>query len=463
MRAQITGQATRTHPMGTVVFTPKGYQDNCGDLRITINGGWSECSPSRYGATAGEVKLYGVIYPSLCTDFGTVCATFSGGFDGRYDRLDASLKVWPTDTTLRGGTGAIIRWRADPDSLQGIVTPLTAKRVFFEPDSSGALADSAVSCGTGGGYFYQTNSCTIATRASGTLHVWAIVNGKLDHKTAHITVPTLQLKATPAYGKKGDSITFTPVWSDGAAVTQTPDSWGWAPDSAPGATQACSAPSGSHACRTRVQESGTMTVRVTANGLARTASAHVTIVPCPTGDSILDHPDVRQAMDSIWRLSNADSANRDIRRERVLTVYDSGGTMVVRILQLDSAATPCSTHRIEPVPPPGTLLAAIHVHPFAIGDSLPPSCNDPNDPPPPGTHLAYGYGYGGLSANDWTNTQTVPKHTEFAFDRDSVYRADPSSTFTTTAAGKDIPDSSSVANKRGVWPRHGNGCSIVKK
>ncbi len=282
-------------------------------------------------------------------------------------------------------------------------------------------------------------------------------NGIIRFASAHATVYTnFTLDADKPSAKWGDTVTFVPK-IDGSPASAA--RWRWVPDDT-STHDNVSCPGGTQQCKKSMLSSGTMWAYLDGTP-GDSASKHVT-VDCSTRNSVLDRKDVRDSLATIWTLSNASSSNLASRRERAVAVYDSAGTIVVKILPVDPASTPCMTLQIEPNPRPGTLLMQVHVHPFAVGDSLPSNCKRPGEPAlKPGQYKVYGYGYGGLSGADWGATQTLPKHPIVAFDRDSIYMADPSATFKQVNDTTFIPDSISVATKRRVWSRRGNSCSII--
>jgi hypothetical protein len=57
-----------------------------------------------------------------------------------------------------------------------------------------------------------------------------------------------------------------------------------------------------------VVQSGTIEVRATVDGVSLTAGVHVSVVPCPTGDSLLDQPNIRKDFVDMMSRSNPDSA-----------------------------------------------------------------------------------------------------------------------------------------------------------
>ena len=317
--AHVTGFAEGTPWKQPWYFTEKGYLGNCGG-DIPLIAGWSECQATRTIRVSGAVQMAGnwLPTPANCGQWDTdPCPTFSGGYDGELDRLDATIETAPTDTSLHPGGTATIRWWPVPDSLGGFATPTTFERGYFDPDSSGGYpADTARACTIVG------DSCKISPRGSGTLHLWVMVNGQLVHKTAHITMPTLVLAASPTSGHSGVRITFTPSWTDGTALTGSVD-WQWTPDHSPGQTSACGFSGWNFVCTMQVYESGTMAVILHFSGSDYRASAHVVIytnfalVADPSNVPIGDTTTFVPLYDGIpgraarWRWLPADTATGD--------------------------------------------------------------------------------------------------------------------------------------------------------
>jgi hypothetical protein len=319
VQAQITGSAAAT-PWSAEpwTFTPRGFHDTCGGWMPTVSNAWSECSASRYLAVTGNVALLASLpLPANCGQpTYPACPTFSGGFDAQLTRLDATIAVSPPDTSLRVNGSATFRWAAVPDSLQGIKTPTTLERWYYAPDSTGWPGDTAVGC------YVVGNTCRVTPQASGMLHLWIMVNGKLEHKTAHVMVPSLLLKAVPAAVHPGQLVTFTPSWSDNTAIN-TDVRWEWAADAPPGRTAACDYSGWNYVCRTNVYESGTMTVFVGHWGVGLPAKARVRVystfgldadrTTVQMGDTVTFTPkyDGVAGPAARWRWAPTDTSNHD--------------------------------------------------------------------------------------------------------------------------------------------------------
>lgn len=221
-----------------------------------------------------------------------LCATFSGSRSITLTRLESSLNLIADSTNVAPGSVVRFTATANPAVVDGQTIPVEVDSSSWTPDGRpyGEPNDTVSSCGFGArGY-----TCTRLIVGSGTFHVVAYVNGKRQEGSVHITTPALTLNATPRSVKKGDSVTFAPVWSDGHSADPEVWSWTWTPDVPPAQTPGCGW--WEHPCRKPVQESGMMKVQVRRNGVDRYATVHVYVLPCLTADSILDNTPIRQAM-----------------------------------------------------------------------------------------------------------------------------------------------------------------------
>ena len=212
----------------------------------------------------------------------------------------------------------------------------------------------------------------------------------------------------------GTSITYTAAAAPstiGNPATATPFSvtqWVYT-DSA--GSRACSTVTAT-SCTIVANASGTVTVTAVVNGEQQTRTQTVTVVPCPTGDAVLDSLAVRKGLDSLWKLSNATDPVTANRQERSMNVYDSAGFTVVRIEPFDPATDgPCVNQPKADVPPPGTLIAQVHTHPAHVNEIL--ECK-------PGKFVKYANQFGGPSGPDWASaTHSPPK---YVLDADNTYR-----------------------------------------
>jgi hypothetical protein len=231
------------------------------------------------------------------------------------------------------------------------------------------------------------------------------------HQTISVTrlEDDVTLTAVASTGAKGRSVTFTavPATPGGGVVA-----WTWTPDSGSAQTVACSG--SENPCITAVYESGTMDVEyyVQSVDLYRHAKAHVTAVDCPTGDSLLDEPVIRQALLAALTASNPDSApGSGYRHEEGGNIWrlPDGTYTITRFA--DPSPTECHVQfDISPTPPvAGAIRVSLfHTHPYTLGEDV-YGCPDDADGNPQAQHPDDGKpvpqgapnSNGGGSAGDW--------------------------------------------------------------
>lgn len=153
--------------------------------------------------------------------------------------------------------------------------------------------------------------------------------------------------------------------------------WRWQPDDASSTdTTPCSVYSG-RSCYRTITESGTLTVSAYVNGEHQQQSRHVSVIPCPTGDPVLDDSTIRADLKSLIQRSGPNLPPGDgiaygdsvgNKRERAGNIYRRpNGTLYFRE---DSAAAGTECHSTMPkVAPDSSLdvrIAFIHTHPTKV-------------------------------------------------------------------------------------------------
>lgn len=148
--------------------------------------------------------------------------------------------------------------------------------------------------------------------------------------------------------------------------------WRWVPDSAVAGDSVPCASTASRTCTRVVNSSGTMLLSAYVNGEQQQQSLHVDVVPCPTGDSLLDTPEVRRLEQALWDSSNVTDPNQSNRVERIGAVIDSAGQRRYVMFGLTgnpSLDTPCAVSAGSPLDGRSTagwtITAIFHTHPFA--------------------------------------------------------------------------------------------------
>lgn len=388
------------------------------------------------------------------------CIVFSAveGTQLTFSAYDVALSGTVDATSV--SSHGLVRFDISPAQadIQGLAVPLDASEWLWTPDDPADGPPTLVACGGG-------RHCELFVDASGSMLARAYVNGKL-HETPpmHVAVTDrLMLNVDKAYGPVNYRATFVARNSDSTNILVY--GWTFVPDDG-SASIGVQCPTGSQGsqwtCVYAVPKSGTMRIDASVhyNHVVK-ASSHVAVVPCPTGDSLLDDPSIRRMLDSIWKLSHGGDSNLDIRLERGFATWDSSGTRVIRLSPTDAQSTPCSTAIANVTPDPGRLEAEYHVHPFVRGDSLPKAC-EKGKSVPPGSYLRAGGEFVGPSLADWNRTALQPPRPEYVVDRDSIFRALPGVRQPyDSASDRFIPDPSDVRRFLTSWPRRGAGCLVV--
>ena len=239
-----------------------------------------------------------------------------------------------------------------------------------------------------------------------------------------LAIPIGLRVSTRYINSTGSPVTFTAIGVPDTVgrraykVPVTGVSWSWSAAHG-GTAQTVVCNPGVNPCITTVKEAGTMTVTATVNGVQQTTATHIEVVPCATGDSLIDKPINRASLADIWSLSLANQPNIDIRRERNALVYDT--TYWVSPSGPDDG--PCTTTLVHPIPAEyGPVRLRQHVHPFKVTDSLPSACRPKNFPSRSFTR--YDNPYGGPSGRDWrvARDDEMP---HMVVDKDSIYRIYP--------------------------------------
>lgn len=397
------------------------------------------------------------------------CYTFSGGHTIDITAPNATFTAQADSSTYSIGSTAKIAMTRSPLTINGISTPIQVDSALWSPapDSLGGDAADTIPLNACSNYrFVGTDYlCDHVVKGAGKLTMIGHANGYRVAREVTISVrdARLTLKAIPVPVRAGDTVTLTPHWSDGYQVVVS--SWKWQPDTLPNliTQDGGDCTSAQTTCRKPIRQTGWMFVTATRDGRPRTAKARVTLIPCPTGDDVLDDIDFRTVAKSAWDTSGADSKPAQDRRERGFWRWDSAGVKTRTIMNgPHSGDTPCrNTIAPDTIPLGWDADASAHIHPFQLGDRLPANCG----PYPPGVKAYHGYGDGGFSGADWHSAVQEGKP-GYAIDKDSVYRADPSAPLDSTYNNKTLQWSFWVKNHnfqpyQKAWPRvNANGCRI---
>jgi hypothetical protein len=192
--------------------------------------------------------------------------------------------------------------------------------------------------------------------------------------------------------------------------------WEWrAEDGTAGQTVPCS-PS-SNPCSTVVKESGTMTVTALVNGFEQTKSVKVEVIPCPTGDPILDNEALRNQLMAAMARSNPDSTPESMKRREVgglifRSVDDLGVTRYYfKEAPSYKSQTPCLNDwdGFSGNHPDDMAVAVFHTHPNAPGEMVygcpgKDAAQFPGDPGKKPKQVGDASKTGGGSVEDWNAT-----------------------------------------------------------
>lgn len=342
--------------------------------------------------------------PSYCP------RTYAGGGSATVTTLDVPIQLYtfraPSDHRIYdvrpAGVQQVYFEYTFPADKRNLAPYTTVSWTYRNDDGSAA---TAVQCLTG-----TEKGCWYQTAKSGTMVVTATINGVTKMSESHVQLGSVGIAlTTDKWGVGRDStVRFTAhpkaATANGAPAVLTVDAWQWVADTMPGATAACSA-SNTQAdtlCVATMKESGTMWVYGSVAGIRDSASRHVDVVDCPTGDGWLDSRTVREAMASAWRGSSP-YAPPEQRVERGVTFYDSSGTLIYRDhVAISPPDTPCSNVPRGPYLPYATEVANGHTHPFELNDVVPASCHPATQQPMKYTDQKFG----GPSEADWVQAGT---------------------------------------------------------
>ncbi|MEP6779226.1 MAG: hypothetical protein ABJC26_04995 [Gemmatimonadaceae bacterium] len=186
-------------------------------------------------------------------------------------------------------------------------------------------------------------------------------------------------------------------------------------------------------CEAVLEVSGTITVTANVAGFPKTAIVTIQTqpVPCPTGDSILDNPKLRELIKNLDRIGSKTNPPSEFRGN---LWRDSVGTVFFDIDSI-SAGNTCRQSFYTKTPPAGaTLLASAHNHPFGL--NRPVTCASA------GTFYVRGWKKGLPSENDWDGLSNfnVPN---VIIDKNIIARFGPS-TLSDSVRKKDPTTGASV-------------------
>lgn len=193
------------------------------------------------------------------------------------------------------------------------------------------------------------------------------------------------LNAVASTGGKGRSVTYTavPLATNGAGG---PMGWTFTPDGGTAATAACQQGNSVNPCVAILNATGWMDVNwyfhtpFPDGSSNRHARTHVWAVDCPQTDtatphdSLVNRDDTRREMKSVY---DSSGPNLDIyhKHETGEFVYRDPDADTLIVIHWDTPSDPCSitVPQWPPEPPLWQMVAILHSHPAAPGDTLPPN------------------------------------------------------------------------------------------
>ena len=171
------------------------------------------------------------------------------------------------------------------------------------------------------------------------------------------------------------TVTFLASTTDNSSFAI--QSWSYQPDvGGPGVSSPC-AP-GVNPCVFDVSQSGTMFVTATINGTTQLASAHVSVIDCPIGDSLFDNANVRDSVFEQFKRTNY-FLDQAFRIEQIAAILEDSSNAANRIyvpLIAGSGTNACHSYwqdlsKLYTMPPgKWYVVALVHLHPTRVGDII---------------------------------------------------------------------------------------------
>ena len=229
---------------------------------------------------------------------------------------------------------------------------------------------------------YRQNTCKVLVREKGHVYIdWVSVEGmNLTARSPVVTIfpPQFKVAAAPASMTGAQSVTFTP-----SATPSVPFSiagWTWTPDSGSGGIAPDGCGPGEMPCARTISKSGSMTATANCGPYTLTASSHVSVIPCLTGDSILDDSRIRKDLNDALNATNLTGSPWDRRERGGMRFQRPDGTIVDTLFDVGPNDGPCSfdfaSRQVNGVP-----LVVWHSHPFTPEDPTDPLPFDPTQTP----------------------------------------------------------------------------------
>ena len=300
-----------------------------------------------------------------------------------YSIVDASLTMTASATAVPSRGHVAFDLKADPSTIGQWSLNVQGAEWMWTPDDTARWGGPRTPT-------YPTMQCTGNTHCeywgfdqSGTIQARAYVNGVMkEGPPAHVTVTdSLTLQVDRSSGPANYLATFHAANSDGTNILVT--GWTFTPDSG-GAPFSVACPTYQQGaywdCPMHVMQSGTMSIRASVHyDHYSTASVHVTVVPCPTDDPVLDDPAIRSAFKGLIDESgpalppgDGITVGTDVgnKREHAGRVYRRPNGTYYFVEDILAVGNECHTSRVpqtSPKAPVDELIAIVHTHPTKTG------------------------------------------------------------------------------------------------
>jgi len=326
---------------------------------------------------------------------GGPCRNYEGDKTISIEPIQVNFTVTVSPTTVNYKDTVAVTAAVSDSQVDGLNLPWGIDSVKWVP----AFGTQASPCAWSNFVPYTgpaaTRICRKPFTRSGTMTVFATVNGAQAQGSVSVTVtpPTLDVTASPTSLADSGAVTFTAAVTP-STITWTPY-WSWNADSPPGGiTSYCQ--STEKTCTRGIWKSGWMKVTAFIGEYTLVDSAHVSVVPCLTGDSLLDDSRNRKLLNDAMNGSNPDGSPWDRVERGGIRMLMSEGSVRDTLLPIGPTDNPCGMTFPNPATLPGAPLLYWHVHPFnpRPSDPLPyDSTQTPRsncrqlataEPPPPG-------------------------------------------------------------------------------